>query len=501
MAEQQVELARPIDAVVLQEWYDKHGIVPDADGNITNLPYGESPVGDNTIVEQVKVNAARHNIPNLRGAVLQPAAMVYVGGGPSLHEFLEDIRAKCSDPAYHVWTSNMTARFLVSKGIKPQFHVVLDPTERILTRGDLDYDSPETTLVLGLQCWPGLFDKALEDGRTVRKFLAASATGGDITDTEAAMAACTVEDPELIGIGGGSMTGTRMLYLASAMGYRKLELYGVDACVDYKNGHSRAYAYTKIRGEHILEVEASNGRKWFSTTAMARQCDEMTRLWTKLPGLEIDVFGDTFMANHVMLMKHNNAPASYRISDYYRAQLAQMHEEHTTFGSAGQLHAPRVFMAAAQLVRKVGKCDVLDYGAGKGRLVDAILAAFPDVPGITYRNYEPAFGAADPEPAELVTCFDVLEHVEPECVQPVLEHLRDLTQWIGIFTISMRPAYKHLPDGRNAHICLHDKDWWLSWLRRYFIIVECQPLPDQDFIVVVQPIDRYLARAAEKAAA
>jgi hypothetical protein len=150
------------------------------------------------------------------------------------------------------------------------------------------------------------------------------------------------------------------------------------------------------------------------------------------------------------------------------------HDYGDNYGKSGHEHAPRVFMAATQVLRKVGQCRVLDYGAGKGVLQKAILQAFPEVPGITYHEYDPCVPGIDTPPgkAEVVFCGDVMEHIEPECVETVLRHIRDLTQQVAIFVISLRPAGKTLPDGRNAHISIHGADWWKSYLKKFFIVVE-----------------------------
>ena len=58
---------------------------------------------------------------------------------------------------------------------------------------------------------------------------------------------------------------------------------------------------------------------------------------------------------------------------------------------------------------------VLDYGCGKG-----LLGLF--LP-ISVYNYDPAMPewSADPEPEDYLLCTDVLEHVEPDCIEDVVE--------------------------------------------------------------------------------
>ena len=49
-------------------------------------------------------------------------------------------------------------------------------------------------------------------------------------------------------------------------------------------------------------------------------------------------------------------------------------------------------------------------------------------------------------------CTDVLEHIEPDCLQAVLGHLRQVSREYTFVNISTRAAVKSLHDGRNAHL-------------------------------------------------
>lgn len=467
-----VQVGRPPTKAELDEWYSKHSLSPDKDGIFTSMPYGDAPTTRDVILEQVRVNSLRRNVPNLPTREYTPKIMVYVGGGPTLRHFLEDVKAKCESDKYDVYTSNKTCSYLLSKGIKPNFHIIVDPTEKKVK--DLDYEE-DVDLILGLQCHPAIFDKALEKGRKIQKFLAASITGETgKTDREAAKEAAYPADPIMMGIGGGSMCGTRMLYFAAARGYRRLEYYGVDGSIEMKGSVVNCYSYFKPRGENILEMEASNGRKFHSTVTLGKQADELVEMMDILPGMDVEVYGDSLIANHLAIYKELRKQAPYRISPEYLAMQKEMHSTLPNYGNSGHHHAPRVFMAAAQLKRKLGTCSVLDYGSGPGTLFKAIGQAFPDIEGVSYHEYEPALEGKDKEPeqADLVFCGDVLEHVEPECTDAVIRHIADLTKHLAIIVVALEPAKKTLPDGRNAHICLQKPIWWLSKLRRHFMIVE-----------------------------
>lgn len=481
------QVARPADPEELDAWYREHGLQPDKDGIFAEMPYGAAPVTREHILEQVAANARRHDVPNLHPREYTDKIMVYIGGGPTLRDHLDEVKQKCEDERYDVYTSNATCKFLLAKGIKPNYHLILDPTERKVR--DLDYPE-DVALILGLQCHPGLFERAKEKGVQVHKFLAASVTGEDgKSDKDAAQAAMTKDDPQMMGIGGGSMCGTRMIYYAVAMGYRRLEMYGVDGSVEVKDGNIvKCYAYTKPRGENILETTTGNGKKYHTTMSLARQGEELVLLLDLMPGLDVEIYGDSLMSNQLAIYKELRKPHPWCITPEYLETQRQMHGDYgDKYGMSGNEHAPRVFMAAAQVLRKVGTCRVLDYGAGKGLLKAAILKAFPEVPGITYLEYDPCVPGIDgpPAKAEVVFCGDVMEHVEPECVDTVLRHIRDLAQHVAIFVISLRAAGKTLPDGRNAHISLHGADWWRSYLKKYFILVECAHDPIHQELIVV----------------
>lgn len=495
MALSKVEIAHPPSPEELAQWCEKHSVSIGEDGYLKEFPVGEAPLNDEGIIEQVSANALLDDVPNLRGSLYQKATMVFVAGGPSIAQFVDEIRAKCSDPAFDVYTSNKTCQWMIANDMKPKYHIIIDPMER--KKLDLDYDA-DVAMILGLQCHPAVFEEAKSRGRKTLKFLAASTTrkGAEKSDAEAAQAAVTRKNPELIAIGGGSMCGTRMIYFAAAMGYRRIEFYGLDgSSVMLPNKVVNHYAYPKARGEAVIEVEAANGRKFFSTPSLARQADEIVKLLENLPGLDMVIHGDSFMSNQLEMYKRKQTAAKYRISPEYMAMQQTMHDVHDRYGVSGEHHASRVFLGAAQLVRKLGRCDVLDYGCGKQTLKTAIEESFPPVQGMTLRGYDPGIPGldAEPLPADMVVCTDVMEHIEPECVDAVLRHLSDLTRHVAIINVSLVPAIKVLPDGRNAHICLKSKDWWLSFIRKHFVLIE-QAHSQQELLVVGQPIARWIER-------
>lgn len=166
------------------------------------------------------------------------------------------------------------------------------------------------------------------------------------------------------------------------------------------------------------------------------------------------------------------------ITDSYKQLNAELHDREPFYGTSGKKHTGAVYHAARQFNTR----DVLDYGCGKQRLKEAL----SDV--LNVRGYDPAVPGLDapPEPADLVVCTDVLEHIEPTCLDEVLIDLRRLTKRALFAVISTRPAIKTLADGRNAHLIVEPASWWLRHLLDHFEPVQFQRR-ETEFEVVMVP--------------
>jgi len=150
---------------------------------------------------------------------------------------------------------------------------------------------------------------------------------------------------------------------------------------------------------------------------------------------------------------------SLLISEEYRELQRKLHEN-PEYGTASVGYAPLV----AHIVRSVGAAELLDYGAGKGRLARTLREKFNL--DLRVHHYDPAVEAwsAKPEPCRFVACIDVLEHIEPALLDNVLDDLKRVTLGVGFFTVHTGPAMKVLADGRNAHLIQRPPAWWLPKL-------------------------------------
>ena len=144
------------------------------------------------------------------------------------------------------------------------------------------------------------------------------------------------------------------------------------------------------------------------------------------------------------------------ISETYRQINRRLHADRPDYGTHGHLWAESI----KDLALSMKTTDVLDYGCGK----QSLKKVMPFVIG-----YDPCITGLDdrPAPAELVVCTDVLEHIEPECIDDVMDDLVRVTGSALFALISFGSAKKKLSDGRNAHLIQQGLDWWLPkfWTR------------------------------------
>jgi hypothetical protein len=167
------------------------------------------------------------------------------------------------------------------------------------------------------------------------------------------------------------------------------------------------------------------------------------------------------------------------ISENYRMMQTELHRN-PNYGVASVEYAPLV----ADVMQKVGTRELLDYGAGKGRL-GATLEDMFDEP-FTIHHYDPAIPqwCAPPEPCRFVACIDVLEHIEPNLIDNVLDDLKRVTAAVGVFTVHTGPAAKVLLDGRNAHLIHKPAAWWLPKFMDRFELAQFQRMAMGFWIVV-----------------
>lgn len=164
-----------------------------------------------------------------------------------------------------------------------------------------------------------------------------------------------------------------------------------------------------------------------------------------------------------MMMKYEGQGRwSMKPNDLMTPEYRQlMIDEHAAgkWGNAGHHHVPDV----VKLLQDTRSTSVLDYGCGGGTLKREL-----DKLGVDAREYDPGIPGKNnmPEPAHIVVCTDVLEHVEPGMVDNTLRHLNTLALKGMYLSIALSVGNKILLDGTPAHRTVKTAEWWLEKLRQ-----------------------------------
>lgn len=228
-----------------------------------------------------------------------------VSAGPTLPEFIEDIRRKQAEGAV-VFAVKHAYPTLVDAGIRPDFTVVLDPRphNEVSTHGVL-----RSTLFEKMQ--PG--EKILMATMThpsVRRDLESRGARiiGWHAHTHASQNAGLDSFKKGLLVVGGTCSATRMPMLAFTLGFRRLEFYGYDFF--YEDDVDK----TKIK-QPLMRVQVGEDKKEFLTTGelvAAMQDLSQWNKWLVDNRLSI-VFHGNGAGNHIWksTVKHYENPADY----------------------------------------------------------------------------------------------------------------------------------------------------------------------------------------------
>lgn len=147
------------------------------------------------------------------------------------------------------------------------------------------------------------------------------------------------------------------------------------------------------------------------------------------------------------------------ISDNLKKTYENIHAS-TTFGKRAKIPSH-----LKKFIKNHSPSSILDFGCGKGNLVQVLTEAYPNINVYGYDPANPQFAGEIPC-VDMVVSTDVLEHVEPEYIEDTIEML-SLKAKFHYHLISCAPAKLILPDGRNAHLIQEGPDWWRPRFEKY----------------------------------
>jgi hypothetical protein len=382
-----------------------------------------------------------------------------VGYGPSLRKTWEQLK-----DFKHIITCSGSHRFLLERGIVPEYHVEVDPRPHKIQL--IGQPHPATTYLIASTCSPKLFDHL--DGFNVQLWHVFDSKEEGIRILPRGEWALT----------GGCDVGSRAITIAGFLGFRDVHVFGMDGCesVDGSSGKHAAEHPNEAKKYSLVEY---SGVQYRTTQGLLEAARQLWHELDQMPAVHCTFYGEGL----VQAMARDYRPKGKAdvgerkpfedvvgflkpilITDEYARLNEQLHRDNLAYGVGGGRHAAAI-LELHKLLSKPGRAaSVLDYGCGKGYLAKAL--------GFPIWEYDPAVEGKKeaPRPADIVACTDVLEHVEPELINYVLEDLRRLTKQLGYFVIHTGPSSKKLADGRNAHVLQRDRKWWKEKLKKYFSI-------------------------------
>lgn len=140
------------------------------------------------------------------------------------------------------------------------------------------------------------------------------------------------------------------------------------------------------------------------------------------------------------------------ITEKYKKVLTDIHAK-TKFGKRRKLPA-----MLENYIAEKNPSSILDFGCGKGNLVDTLKEKYPNKKIFGFDPANPTYDIPL-HSVDMIISTDVLEHIEPHCLADTLLEIKNNSKYI-FHLISCAPAKLILPDGRNAHLIQESPTWW-----------------------------------------
>jgi hypothetical protein len=204
-----------------------------------------------------------------------------VGAGPSIKQTWKELKGD-------VIACNSALKFLLDNGVVPKWSMLWDAHPLVATFAE---PHPEVTYLVATRCHPSVFER-LKDCRVIGWY-----AGGDHNIAEFMSMRC-INEPM---INGGSAAVTRGMYLAYALGYRDLHLFGCDSCY---SDEGDTHVNGSVVPEKDMRVWVGNGegnRCFRTTPEWCAQIEEFKMIYANFHnycGARIEVYGEG-MLQHV----------------------------------------------------------------------------------------------------------------------------------------------------------------------------------------------------------
>lgn len=182
----------------------------------------------------------------------EPIAVV--ASGPSLRYTLAELSAFRT-----IMVAGSAHDFVISKGVKPTYAVVVDPTPEVVV-SYLQRRSPTCNYLLASQCDKGVFEHLADFPVTLWH------SGGTLNGEDILEGVLPADRPSIAA--GGCTVGLRAIAVANVLGYHEQHLFGFDSCVDPATEASHAFPlndpekeFAQGNGSKVITMKIGKNKK------------------------------------------------------------------------------------------------------------------------------------------------------------------------------------------------------------------------------------------------
>jgi len=230
-------------------------------------------------------SALRRNLPHFFRLGPHKGEAALIGTGPSVEGQVDAIRERQADGCM-IFAIKGSHDWLIERGIMPNVAVAVDGQEKIAKL----YQKPDVTItyLISSQCHPLVYDAL--DGynvvvwncytKKVMKYWQKWLKRKKRNDTFHFVA-------------GGSTSGLRSITLAYLMGFRRINLFGFDSCLN--NEKDQLLKITGEKNEKEMMVVVVDDRHFFCDPAMSCQGNELMPQVKGMTDMQIMCWGDGFI--------------------------------------------------------------------------------------------------------------------------------------------------------------------------------------------------------------
>jgi hypothetical protein len=286
------------------------------DGVETLIPLREAQImalsntSEEIFLRNVKINAARNDIPWLTVVPEHQGHAVLVGGGSSIElpSELQDIADRKNKWGQTIFALNGAAKYLADKNFEVDYQVIIDPRPETIK---FLHGLHARKYLISSQCDPSLFDFLVEQGADVMMFHPAHPQ----------LSSLLPKGRHFVMLCGEYTVGLTAMSVVTTLGYRMLHLYGYDSS-DSDDGRAHAYQQPLTSAEQKRLEVVHAGRRFSCGFAMLKQAESFPWFANMLAqefGCTITVHGDGLLPSVAHQMIQWDAPANAACYDMANA--------------------------------------------------------------------------------------------------------------------------------------------------------------------------------------